>query len=62
MDRICSTYREIIGAYRVLVRKPERRRPLERPRRRSEDNIKMGLREMGLRGKDWIYLAEDRDR
>jgi hypothetical protein len=50
------------GAYRVLVGKPERRRPLGRPRRRWEDNIKMDLREVGWAGMDWINLAQDRDR
>ena len=42
--------------------KPERKRPLGRPRRRCEDNIKMGLQEVGCRGIDWIDLAQDRDR
>jgi hypothetical protein len=50
------------GAYRTLVAKPEERRPLERPRRRWEDNIKMDLREVGWRGIGWIDLAQDRDR
>jgi hypothetical protein len=50
------------GAYRALVEKPERRRPLGRPRRRWEDNIKMDLREIGWGGMDWINLAQDRDR
>jgi len=47
--------------YRVLVGKPEGKTPLERPRCRWEDNIKMGLQEMGYGGMDWIELAEDRD-
>jgi hypothetical protein len=50
------------GAYRALVGKPDGRRPLERPRRRWEDNIKMDLREIGWGGMDWINLAQDRDR
>ena len=50
------------GAYRVLVRKPEGKRPLGRPRRRWEDNIKMDLQEVGYGGVDWIELAQDRDR
>jgi hypothetical protein len=50
------------GAYRVLVGKPEGRRPLGRPRRKWENNIKMDLREVGWRGVDWIDLAQDRDR
>jgi hypothetical protein len=50
------------GAYRALVGKREGRRPLERPRRRWEDNIKMDLPEVGWGGMDWINLAQDRDR
>jgi hypothetical protein len=50
------------GAYRALVGKPEGRRPLGRPRRRWEDNIKMDLREVGWGGMDWISLAQDRNR
>jgi hypothetical protein len=49
------------GAYRAIVGKPEGRRPLERPRRRWEDNIKMDLREVGWGGVHWIDLAQDRD-
>jgi hypothetical protein len=49
-------------AYRALVGKPEGRRPLGRPRRRWEDNIKMILREVGWGNMDWINLAQDRDR
>ena len=48
--------------YRVLVGKPEGKRPLGRPRRRREDNVKMDLQEVGSRGMDWIELAQDRDR
>jgi hypothetical protein len=47
--------------YKVLVGKPEGKRPLGRPRRRWEDGIRMELREIGLRGVDWIQLAWDRD-
>jgi hypothetical protein len=50
------------GIYRVLVRKPEGKRPLERLRHRWEDNIKMDLQEMGYEGMDWIDLAQNRDR
>jgi hypothetical protein len=50
------------GAYRALVGKPEARRPLGRPRRRWEDNIKMDLREVEWGGMDWINLAQDRER
>jgi hypothetical protein len=50
------------GAYRALMGKPEGRRPLGRPRRRWEDNIKMDLREVGWGVMDWIDLAHDTDR
>jgi hypothetical protein len=49
------------GVHRVLVGKPERKRPLGRPRHRWEDNIKMDLQEVGGGG-DWMELAQDRDR
>jgi hypothetical protein len=49
------------GVYRVLVGKPEGRRPLERPRFRWEDNIKVDLQEVGCVGMDSIELAQDRD-
>jgi transposase len=48
------------GVYRILVRRPEGKRPLGRPRRRWEDNIKLVLREMGIEGVNWIQLAQDR--
>ena len=50
------------GVYRVLVGKPEGKRPLGRPRRRWEDNIKMDLQEVGGGYGDWMELAQDRDR
>jgi hypothetical protein len=53
---------EMRGAYNILVGRLEGRRPLERPRRRWEDNIKMDLREIGFGAVDWIHLAQDRDR
>jgi hypothetical protein len=53
---------ERTGAYRVVVGKPEGRRPFERPMRRWEDNIKMDLREVGWGGMDWIDLAQNKDR
>jgi hypothetical protein len=52
---------EVRGAY-ILVGRPEGKRPLERPRRRWEDNIKMDLREIGFVDVDWIHLSQDRDR
>jgi len=57
---------EIMGerrcVYRVLVGKPEGKKPRGRPRLRWEDNIKMALQEVGCGGTDWISLAQDRDR
>jgi len=50
------------GVYRVLVEKSEGKRPLGKPRRRWEDNIKIDLHEAGCGAMDWIELAEDRDR
>jgi hypothetical protein len=61
MGRACSTKGEKWNAYRILVGKPERKRPLGRPRRRWVDNIKMDLREIGWGGMDSINLAQDRD-
>jgi hypothetical protein len=49
------------GVYGVLVGKPEGKRPLGRPKRRWEDNIKMDLKDVGCEGMDWIELAQDRD-
>jgi hypothetical protein len=49
------------GVFMVLMRKPEGKRPLGRPRRRWEDNIKMDLQEVGCGGMDWIELAQDTD-
>ena len=48
--------------YRVVMGRSEGKRPLGRPRRRSEDNIKMDIQEIGCEGMDWIELAQDRDR
>ena len=54
--------RERRGVYRVLVGKPEGKRPIGRPRPRLEDNIKMDLQEVVIRGMDWIDMAQDRNR
>ena len=63
MGGACSAYGgEGRSLYRVWVRKPEGKRPLGRPMRRWEDNIKMYLQEVGCGGMDWIDLAQDRDR
>ena len=50
------------GVYRVLVGKPEGKRPFGRPRRRWKDNFKMDNQEVGCGSMDWIELAQDRDR
>jgi hypothetical protein len=47
------------GVYRVLVGRPEGKRPLGRPRHRWEDNIKLDLREIRIDGANWIHLAQD---
>ncbi|KAJ4437913.1 hypothetical protein ANN_13852 [Periplaneta americana] len=60
-ERVFRLWWEERNAYRVLVGRPEGKRPLGRPRRRWEDNIKMDLREVGYDDRDWINLAQDRD-
>jgi hypothetical protein len=63
MVRACSTKGEKRNMYRLLVGKPEGKRPLGRPRRRWVDKIKMDLGEIGGGdGMDWICLAEDKDK
>ena len=57
-----GAYGEGRGVHRVLVGKPEGKRPLGGPRRRWEDNIKMDLQEVGGGCGDWMELAQDRDR
>jgi hypothetical protein len=52
---------EVRGVHRVLVGNSEGKRPLGRPRRRWEDNIKMNLQEVGGGREDWMELAQDRD-
>jgi hypothetical protein len=61
MGRACSTNGAKKNAYRILMGKPEGKRPLGRPRRRWVNNIKIDLREIGWDGMDWIDLAQDRD-
>jgi hypothetical protein len=52
---------KVRNEYKILVGKPEGRRPLGRRRRRWKDNIRMDTREIGWEGVDWIHLAQDRD-
>jgi hypothetical protein len=61
MGRACSTNGSKRNAYRILVGKPEGKRPLGRPRQRSVGNIKMHLTEIRWDCMDWINLARDRD-
>jgi hypothetical protein len=61
MGGACSKNGEKRNTYRILVRKPERKRPRGRPKRRRMDNIKMDLKEIGWDGVDWIDMARDRD-
>jgi len=62
MGWACSSCGVEERLHRLLVGKPERKRPLGRPRRRWDDNIKIGLQEVGFGGMDWIKLAKNRDR
>jgi hypothetical protein len=62
MGRHVARMGEHRGVHRVLVGKPEGKRPLGRPRRRLEDNIKMDLQEVGGGRGDWMELAQGRDR
>ena len=62
MGGTCSAMGETRCVYRVLVGKPEGKRPLGIPRRRWEDNIKMDLQEVGRGSMEWVELAQDRDR
>jgi hypothetical protein len=61
MGRACSTNGVKKNVYRILLGNPEGKRSLGIPRRRWVDNIKMGLRETGYGGMDWIDLAQDMD-
>jgi hypothetical protein len=61
MGRHTASMEDKRNSYRIMVGKPEGKRPLGRPRRRWVDNIKMDLREIGWDGVDWVDLAQDRD-
>jgi hypothetical protein len=61
MGRTCSTNGENRNAYRILLGKPEGKRPLGRPRRRWKNIIRMDLKEIEWGGIDWIDLAQNRD-
>jgi hypothetical protein len=52
---------EMRSSYKILVGKPQRKRQLERPRRRWEDNIRPDIREIGREGGNWMHLALERD-
>ena len=62
MGRACSMTGEGRNACRILMGKPDGKRPLGRPRRRCVDNITMDLRDIGWDDVDWIDLAQDRDK
>ena len=62
MGGACGTYEGRRGVHKVLVGKPEGKRPLGRQRCRWEDNIKIDLEDVGCGGVEWIGLAEGRDR
>jgi len=62
MGGACGAFGEKKGLYRALEGKSEGKKPLGRPRRRWEDNIRMDLQEVGCGYMDWIGLAQDRDR
>jgi hypothetical protein len=57
---MCHPWWEEEGVHRVLVGRPEGKRPLERPRLRWENNIKLDLMEIGIDGANWIGLSQDR--
>jgi hypothetical protein len=62
VDRTCNTHRKGEKFYKVLVGKPEGKRPLGRPKHRCEDGIEMDVRETGWGSVEWIQLAHDMDR
>jgi hypothetical protein len=56
MGETCSVHGAMTNAYNILIRKHEEKRPLGRPRRRSEDNVEVDIRERGWEGVEWIDL------
>jgi len=62
MDETCGTAREKRKAYRISVGKPERKIALERGRRKWNDSIKTGLKEIEWKNLDWIYLTQDKEK
>jgi hypothetical protein len=60
MGRVCGTHGEKGNAYRILVGKPEEKRPLGRLTRKWEVNVKIDHREIGWGGTDWIHLVQDK--
>jgi hypothetical protein len=62
MGGTCSTHGEMKNAHKILIGKPERKRPLVRPMHRWEDNNKMDVREIGFGSVEWIHMAQDRNR
>jgi hypothetical protein len=61
MGGACSMHGEMRNAFKIMVGKPEGKRPLGKPKHRWEDVIKMDLREIGFGTVDWIHLAQDKD-
>jgi hypothetical protein len=60
-ERHTASMGEMRNSYKILVEKPKGKRLHRRPRCRWVDNIRMVLREIGLKGVDWMHLAQDRD-
>jgi hypothetical protein len=58
----CSTYVDMTGIYRILVRKPQVKRSLGKPRYRCEDKIKINFQKIGFWDRKWIELTQDRER
>jgi len=61
MGGLCSTHGKMSRVYKILVGKSEGKRPLRKPSRKWEDNIRLDRREIGLEDVDWIHVTQDRD-